>query len=109
MLIGLLRRAVPALLLLGLARLGVQAQTGVPVRVRGLVLAAEDHRPIPGAGVFVAKTGTGTAADVLGSFQLTIQRSDTLMVRAVGFRTRRFTLKPNAPAEIAIEVLLEVD
>ncbi len=80
-----------------------------PVRVRGLVLAALDRRPIPGAGVFVTETRQGTVADVLGSFQITIQRTDTLVVRAIGFESRRFTVKPNTPEQIAIEILLYPD
>lgn len=83
--------------------------SSVVVRVSGVVLAAADRRPIPGAGVFVAGSGLGTAADVEGNFQLTINRPDTLVVRAVGFRTRRFTLRPKAPERFAIEVLLDID
>lgn len=84
------------------------AATG-PVRVRGLVLAAPDRRPIPGAGVFVTATRQGTVADVIGGFQLTIQRTDTLVVRAIGFVPRFFTLKPTTPEQIAIELLLQPD
>lgn len=84
------------------------ALTG-PVRIRGLVLAAQDHHPIPGAGVFVTATRQGTVADVLGSFQLTIARTDTLVVRAIGFVPRFFTLKSTTPDQIAIELLLQPD
>lgn len=79
------------------------------IRVAGVVLAAADRRPIPGAGVFVVGTGLGTAADVTGAFQLTIARTDTLVIRAVGFRQRQFTVKPSSPARIGIEVLLYID
>lgn len=79
------------------------------MRIRGLVLAAQDHHPIPGAGVFVTATRQGTVADVLGSFQLTIQRTDTLVVRAIGFQPRTFTVKPNTPDQIAIEIQLQPD
>ncbi len=79
------------------------------IRITGVVLAAADRRPIPGAGVFVAGTGLGTAADVTGAFQLTIARTDTLVIRAVGFRQRQFTVKPSSPDRIGIEVLLYID
>jgi hypothetical protein len=79
------------------------------VRVRGLVLAAVDHHPIPGAGIFVTATRQGTVADVLGAFQLTIQRTDTLVVRAIGFEPRFFTVKPNTPEQFAIEIRLQPD
>ncbi len=79
------------------------------VRVRGLVVAAQDHHAIPGAGVFVTATRQGTVADVLGAFQLTIQRTDTLVVRAIGFAPRFFTVKPNTPDQIAIEIALAPD
>lgn len=109
MLNRLLRGVRLTILLLGLAVSGGYAQKAPPVKVRGLVLSAVDHRPIPGAGVFVTQTGLGTSADVIGAFQLTIQRTDTLVVRAIGFQPRQFTVKPNAPAEFAIEVVLNVD
>ncbi len=83
--------------------------TASPVRIRGLVLAAQDHHPIPGAGVFVTATRQGTVADVLGSFQLTIERTDTLVVRAIGFQSRIFTVKPSTPEQIAIEIQLQPD
>ena len=95
---------------------GAQARRGAPnlppagpVRVRGLVLGAPDRRPIPGAGVFVTATRQGTVADVLGGFQLTIQRTDTLVIRAIGFVPRFFTLKPTTPEQIAIEIQLQPD
>ncbi len=91
------------------AQTRAQAPLNGPVRIRGLVIAAVDQHPIPGAGVFVTATHQGTVADVLGSFQITIQRTDTLVVRAVGFEPRFFTVKPTTPDQIAIEVRLQPD
>jgi CarboxypepD_reg-like domain len=97
------------LLLMMAGTVCAQAPRPAPIRVRGLVLGAVDRRPIPGAGVFVTETRQGTVADVLGAFQITIQRTDTLVIRAIGFESRRFTVKPNTPEQIAIEILLYPD
>ena len=104
------------ILVLGVFGLAAASATAQPapaattvVRIRGMVVGAHDRAPIPGAGVFVTATRQGTVADVIGAFQLTIQRTDTLVVRAVGFQPRFFTVKPTTPEQFAIEVQLLPD
>ena len=76
------------------------------VRVSGAVLEAGTGRAIPGAAVLVQGTGRGTIADAEGDFRLDIGNRDTLVFRALGFRTRRVPLGGTGLSQLVLQVMM---
>ena len=92
-------------LLLLLLPLGAAAQ----VRVSGSVLEAGTKRAIPGAAVLIQHSGRGVVADAEGDFRIEVQNTDTLVFRAVGFKTRRYPLGGTGLSQLVIQVALMRD
>ena len=75
----------------GLLAIGQRAEAqavGPPARLRisGTVRDAASQRPLPGATVRVQRTRQGMAADAQGHFLLMARPTDTLLVRALGYK-----------------------
>jgi hypothetical protein len=90
----------------------VQAQAGAPsptVRVSGTVSAAGTREPIPGATVQVQRTRRGVAANVEGDFLITALPTDTLLFRALGFKSKRFALNGTTLSQLGVQVSLVRD
>jgi hypothetical protein len=94
------------LLLLGRPGVAVAQQQ---VRVSGSVSEAGTGRSIPGAAVFVQGSGRGTVADAEGDFRLDVGNQDTLIFRAVGFKTRRVPLGGTGLSQLVIQVSMMRD
>ncbi|WP_166647933.1 carboxypeptidase-like regulatory domain-containing protein [Hymenobacter sp. UV11] len=78
-----------------------EAQTAGPpalLRISGTVSDAASQRPLPGATVRVQRTRRGTAADAQGHFLLTARPTDTLLVRALGYKPQQVLLRATAQA-----------
>lgn len=87
--------------LLVIRRAEAQA-AGPPARLRisGTVSDAGSRRPLPGATVRVQRTWQGTAADAQGHFLLTARPTDTLLVRALGYKPQQ--VLPRATAQLVL-------
>ena len=73
-------------------------------RVSGTVISAEDNAPVPGAGIIVSGTTTGTVTGVDGKFTLNVPASaKTLIVSCLGMKTQE------VDATDGITVVLEND
>lgn len=83
------------------------AQSSTTIRVSGNVLKAGEKTPIEGVGVLIKRSGTGTLTNDQGQFSLTIQRSDTIVFRAVGYKTVEYVPVVRSLAEIRINIYLE--
>ncbi|AII51315.1 carboxypeptidase-like regulatory domain-containing protein [Hymenobacter sp. APR13] len=79
------------------------------VRISGSVLEAGTGRSIPGAAVIVQGTGRGTIADQEGDFRLDAGNRDTLVFRALGFRTRRVPLGGTGLSQLVMQVMMVRD
>lgn len=84
-----------------------QAQSSTTIRISGNVLKAGEKTPLEGIGVLIKGSGTGTLTNELGQFSLTIQRSDTVIFRAVGYKTVEYVPVVRSLAEIRINIYLE--
>lgn len=87
-----------------------EAQTAGPpalLRISGTVSEAGSQRPLPGATVRVQRTRQGTAADAQGRFLLTARPTDTLLVRALGYKPQQVLLR--ATAQLVLQVRLQPD
>ncbi|HEX8429334.1 carboxypeptidase-like regulatory domain-containing protein [Hymenobacter sp.] len=92
-------------LLFLLLPLGAAAQ----VRVTGSVAEAGTGRSVPGAAVLVQRSGRGVIANNEGDFRIEVQNTDTLVFRAVGFKTRRFPMGGTGLSQLVIQVSLMRD
>lgn len=79
------------------------------VRVSGSVLEAGTQRPVPGAAVLVQRSGRGVVANAEGDFRIEVQSNDTLVFRAVGFKTRRYPLGGTGLSQLVVQVSLMRD
>lgn len=85
------------------------AAAAAQVRVTGTVAEAGTGRPVPGAAVLVQRSGRGVVADAEGDFRIEVQNTDTLVFRAVGFKTRRFPMGGTGLSQLVIQVALMRD
>ena len=72
-----------------------QAQVTSPpalVHIRGTVQEAVSQRRLPGATVRVQRTRRGMATDAQGDFLLTARPTDTLLIRALGYKPQQVLL-----------------
>jgi hypothetical protein len=107
-------RLASLLLLLGglLLQRQALAQAGAPsptVRISGTVSAAGTREPIPGATVQVQRTRRGVAADIQGDFLVTALPTDTLLFRAVGFKSKRFALNNTTLSQLVVQIAMVRD
>lgn len=93
----MIRRSMVAFLLMLTGVLCSWAQT----TIKGTVEA--DGEPAIGASVLVKGTSTGTATDINGAFELTVNDNATLVISYIGFKTTEVAAKNG------IKVVLEED
>jgi len=97
---------VGLLLLLCSSQAAAQSQS---VRVSGSVSEAGTGRSISGAAVFVQGSGRGTMANEEGDFRIDVGNQDTLVFRAVGFKTRRVPMGGTGLSQLVIQVAMMRD
>ena len=95
-----------ALLLLGLLGRAAQAQT---IRVSGSVSAAATRQPVPGATVQVQRTRRGLPASATGDFSIEALSTDTLLFRAIGFKSQRLPLGGTGLSALIVQIRLVRD
>jgi hypothetical protein len=84
---------------------GAIAQTSI--KITGTILHAETRKPLQSITILKTSTGRGTISDADGQFRLMVQPNDTLVIRAVGFKTSRYVVHARAQADFSVEILLE--
>ncbi len=97
-------RAAAALLLAALLpRTGAGAQSPSGHSIRGIVVDASTGAPVARARIDAMQQRTRTEAGTDGTFALRAARSDTLLVRAIGYRPTRVVVLPSdLPLRIAL-------
>ena len=80
----------------------VLAQTGEK-NITGVVTEIETGEPIPGVSIVVQGTTRGTATDIDGQFNLSVNEDDVLVVSFVGFLTQEVPVAGNTNFTIAME------
>ena len=91
-------------LLAGTARAQVE-----PVRVSGSVAEAQSRLPIPGATVQVQRTRRGVVTSTTGEFSIDALPTDTVLFRALGFKTKRLALGGTGLSQMVIRIQLVRD
>lgn len=92
--------------------LRAQAQATRPpalVHIRGTVQEAVSQRRLPGVTVRVQRTRRGMATDAQGDFLLTARPTDTLLIRALGYKPQQVLLRAAKAGQLVLQVRLQLD
>ncbi|WP_188502159.1 carboxypeptidase-like regulatory domain-containing protein [Pontibacter amylolyticus] len=79
------------------------------IRVSGTIFESDKTTPIPGAGVIRFGTTQGVISDEEGKFLIDIDQSDTLLIRAVGFKPMLYLPRNLPVSEIRVNIVLQPD
>lgn len=79
------------------------------IRVSGTILQSDKTTPIPGAGIIRFGTKNAVASDQDGKFLIDIQPEDTLLIRAVGFKSLMYLPKKLPVSELRVSIVLYQD
>ncbi|WP_426061040.1 carboxypeptidase-like regulatory domain-containing protein [Hymenobacter sp. B1770] len=105
---GSKRRWLLAAALLWLGTLGT-AQAQHQVRVSGTVSAADTRQPMPGATVQVQRTRRGVVTGASGDFAVDALPTDTVLIRALGFKPQRLMLSNTGLSQLIVRIQLVRD
>ncbi|TAH24842.1 MAG: carboxypeptidase-like regulatory domain-containing protein [Cytophagales bacterium] len=78
------------------------------IQLTGIVVSGENALGVPGAFVFVPKTGRGTSSDYIGYFSMPIHTGDTLLVKAIGFKQQSYVV-PQVKEKTTVIITLSAD
>ena len=90
-----------------LGSLSVSAQKSV--RISGTILQPDKSTPIPGASVQRVGYTTGVVTDEAGTFLIDIQTQDTLLIRAIGYKSILYLPRNLPVSEIRVNIVLQPD
>ncbi len=79
------------------------------IRVSGTVLQSDRSTPIPGATIVKLNSKLGVLSDENGQFKIDVAQQDTLLIRAVGFKSILYLPKPLPVSELRINIVLKED
>ncbi|MDB5263683.1 MAG: hypothetical protein JWQ14_2966 [Adhaeribacter sp.] len=77
------------------------------LRLTGTIRHAQTKTPLESITVIKTATGRGTVSDAAGVFRILVQPGDTLVIRAVGFKTQRYVVHARAQNDLTVQILLE--
>lgn len=79
------------------------------VRISGTIVESDKTTPIPGAGITRVGTTMGVISDADGKFMIDIQTTDTLLIRAIGFKSMLYMPQRLPVSEIRVNIVLQED
>jgi len=72
--------------------------------IKGTVTSADDNSPLPGAGVVVKGTNTGTETDFDGKYTITANKGDTLVFSFIGYTNQEVLLNTQQTIDITLSI-----
>lgn len=95
--------------LISLLSLGLQAQNRnfETVYVEGQVVSADSLQPLPLVNITAINRGAGTATDEEGYFNIRIRRTDTLVFRSIGYKSRIISFADSTGINFYLKIKLE--
>ena len=97
-----------AFVFLGMSNVYGQTQDRHVIQLTG-VIVSEDGRAMPGAHIYVPKSGRGTSTNLYGYFSMPALVGETIVVSSVGYLKQEFVI-PEAPNDrLNIGLKMEVD
>jgi hypothetical protein len=85
------RFTIGLILLLG-ASTGFAQGDDLPVRLAGVIYTDDSNRNTPFVHIINLRTGMGVISDSIGYFKISILKTDTLLLRCLGFEDKFFNL-----------------
>ncbi|GAB3298848.1 hypothetical protein GCM10027511_14050 [Hymenobacter humi] len=79
------------------------------VRVSGSVSAADTRQALPGATVQVQRTRRGVVTNTTGDFSVDALPNDTILFRALGYKSQRMTLSNTGLSQLIVRIQLVRD
>jgi hypothetical protein len=79
------------------------------IQLSGIVLGEDSVSGIPGVHIWVPRAGYGTPTNRAGYFSLPVLVGDSVVVSAVGYQRRHFTIPANAPEFLTLVIDLTPD
>ncbi|MBD1396668.1 carboxypeptidase-like regulatory domain-containing protein [Pontibacter sp. JH31] len=79
------------------------------VRISGTILQADKTTPVPGAGIIRYGTTFGVVSDEDGKFLIDVDQSDTLLIRAIGFKPLLYLPRKLPVSEFRVNIVLQQD
>ena len=92
-----------------LAGMGTGHAQAQQVRVSGSVSEARTRLPIPGATVQVQRTRRGVVTSTTGDFTIDALATDTVLFRALGYKTQRMSLGGTGLSQLVVRIQLARD
>ncbi|RYY37836.1 MAG: TonB-dependent receptor [Sphingobacteriaceae bacterium] len=80
----------------------VQNASAQTRQITGTVTGESDKLPLPGVGVKIKGTTTGTATGADGKFSINVATGDVLQFTYIGFQTKEVTVGTSATLDIAL-------
>ena len=105
------------LLLIGVLLVGLLASPSAygqgrrrVVQFTGIVATSDSLLGVPGATVYVARTGLGTVSNAYGYFSLAVLSGDSIVIRSLGFATQNVVIpKGCQPKSYSVIIQLQAD
>ena len=80
------------------------------VQFTGIVVTGDSLLGVPGATVYVARTGLGTVSNAYGYFSLAVLTGDSIVIRSLGLATQTVVIpKDYQPKNYSVIIPLRVD
>mgnify|MGYP003579229851 CR=1 FL=1 len=77
------------------------------LRLTGTIRHAQTKAPLESITILKTNTGRGTVSDAAGIFRLNVLPGDTLLIRAVGFKSQQYVVHARAQQDLSVDILLE--
>jgi hypothetical protein len=76
-------------------------------KLTGTVRHAQTRQPLESVTVLKKANNRGTITNAAGAFAILVQPNDTVIIRAVGFKTEQYLVHPRTQSDLNIDILLE--
>lgn len=83
--------------------IGMETGIAQSLTIHGTVTEKATGEPLPGVGIQVKGTGTGTTTDIKGYYTISAQKGQVLLFSFVGMKTREVKVEGSSPIDIKLE------
>ncbi|WP_162052912.1 carboxypeptidase-like regulatory domain-containing protein [Pontibacter pamirensis] len=87
----------------------IPAHAQKSIRLSGTVVEPDRTTPVPGATIVKVSTSLGVLSDEQGQFKIDVSQSDTLLIRAVGFKPLLYLPSKLPVSELRVNIVLQED
>ena len=79
------------------------------MQLTGLIIGGDSLYGIPGVHIYVPKAGRGTSTNYYGYFSLPTQVGDSVVISAIGYKSKDFVITYNDKKSISLIIELKED